>query len=105
MPDDHPKLEWGDTLANLLGPEAEDILDEKLVNKKQLETLETLENIREENSFEEIKDAFDEISVPHELDFFYGGSNENFVNAYNFSHWTMTRGNLLPFLYVILGKI
>ena len=74
LPDDPPKLELGDSLANIFGPEAEDILDEKFVNKKELED-EALENIKEEYGFEEIKDAFDEGSVPNQLDFFYGGSN------------------------------
>ena len=34
LPDDIPKLELGDGLTNVLGPVAEDILDERLVNKK-----------------------------------------------------------------------
>ena len=57
LPDDPPKLELGDTLANLLGPEVEDILDQKFVNKNQLED-ELPQNIKEEYDFEEIKDAF-----------------------------------------------
>ena len=34
LPDDIPKLELGDGLTNVLGPVAEGILDERLVNKK-----------------------------------------------------------------------
>ena len=34
LPDDIPKLELGDGLTNVLGPVAQDILDERLVNKK-----------------------------------------------------------------------
>ena len=34
LPDDIPKLELGDGLTNVLGPVAEDILDERFVNKK-----------------------------------------------------------------------
>ena len=34
LSDDIPKLELGDGLTNVLGPVAEDILDERLVNKK-----------------------------------------------------------------------
>ena len=34
LPYDIPKLELGDGLTNVLGPVAEDILDERLVNKK-----------------------------------------------------------------------
>ena len=32
--DNPPKLELGDGLANILGPESEDILDEGFINKK-----------------------------------------------------------------------
>ena len=63
-----------------MGPEAEDILNERFVNKKELED-KVLENIKEEYGFEEIKDAFDETSVFHELEFFYAGINENFIQA------------------------
>ena len=42
-----------DGLANALEPEAEDILDERFVNKRELED-EVLENIKEEYGFEEI---------------------------------------------------
>ena len=80
LPDDPPKLELGDGLINVLGTEADDILDEKFVNKKKQED-EALENFKEEYGFEEIKDAFDEGSVPNQLGFFYGGQNENFARA------------------------
>ena len=66
---DLPKLELGDDLANILGTEAEDILKENFVNSKKLED-EALENIKEEYGFEEIKNAFDEASVPEQLEFF-----------------------------------
>ena len=75
---DRPKLELVDGLANILGAEAEDILKENFVNPKKLED-EALENIKEEYGFEEIKNAFDETSVPEQLEFFYVGNNENFV--------------------------
>ena len=79
---DLPKPELGDGLANILGAEAEDIFKENFVNSKKLED-EALENIKEEYGFEEIKNAFDEASVPEQLEFFYGGNNENFVRACN----------------------
>ena len=77
LPDDPPKLELGDGQANILGPEAEDILDEGFINKKELED-EVLEKIKKDYGFEEVKDAFDEASVPHQLEFFYGSINENY---------------------------
>ena len=71
---DLPELELVDSLANILGAEAEDILKENFVNSKKLED-EALENIKEEYGFEEMKNAFDEASVPEQLEFFYGGNN------------------------------
>ena len=85
--------------------EAEDVLDEKLLNKKEIEAV-TLEKIKEEYSFNETKDAFDEAAVRHQLDFFYGGTNENFVQACNFFyHQATIIGNLLLFFYLTIGKI
>ena len=46
LPNDPPKLKLGDGLENILGPEAEDILNEGFVNKKELED-EFFENIKE----------------------------------------------------------
>ena len=69
---DPPKLELGDCLFNTLGVEANDILNQKFVNKKQQED-EVLDQIKEEYNFDDIKDAFDEGTVPEQLDFFYGG--------------------------------
>ena len=101
--DDPPKLELGDALANIFGPEAEDTLDEKFVNKKELED-EALENIKEEYSFEEIKNAFDEASIPHQLDFFYGSSNENFVQAHNFLSPSNDKREVIAFLISNVGQ-
>ena len=66
---DPPKLELGDGLLNLLGVQADDILEQNFVNQKQQEDA-VLEQIKEEDSFDEIKNAFDEAAVPHQLDFF-----------------------------------
>ena len=100
---DPPKLELGDGLVNILGPEAEDILDDEIVNKKELED-EVLENIKEEYCFEEIKDAFDEASVPHRLEFSYGGINEHFIQACYLFHLIMATKGLLLFLYLEKDK-
>ena len=80
LPDDPPKLELGDGLTNILRSQAQDILDEGFVNKKELE-YEILGNIKEQYGFKKIKDAFDEASVPYQLEFFYGGINENLIQA------------------------
>ena len=76
--DDPPKLELGDGLLNSLGVEADDVLHREFVSNKELKDA-TLEQIKEEYDFNEIKDAFNEASVPAQLDFFYSGENSNFV--------------------------
>ena len=51
---DLPKLELEDGLANILGAEAKDILEENFVNPKKLED-KTLQKIKQAYGFEEIK--------------------------------------------------
>ena len=62
----------------MLRVEADDILDEKFVNKKKQdekfvnkkkEEGKADGNFKEKHGFEEIKDAFNEGSVPNQLDF------------------------------------
>lgn len=64
-----PKIELGDGLAHALGTEAEEILENKYINSKKLQD-KTLQNIKEEYNFDDIKDAFDEASIPSTLHFF-----------------------------------
>ena len=71
-------------MLNFLGVKADDILEQKVVNKNQQEDA-VLKQIKEDYNFDEIKDAFDEGAVPHQLDFFYGGENSNFNQAIEFS--------------------
>ena len=103
LPDDPSKLELGDGLANSLGTEAADILNEKFVNKKELED-EALENIKEEYGFKEIKDVFDEAAIPNQLVFFYGGINETsmkpLLKHVTFCRLAMTTGSLLLFFFI-----
>ena len=47
---DPSKLEPGDGLANVLGPEAEDILEDNFINSKKLED-DALKNVNEEYGF------------------------------------------------------
>ena len=65
---------------NSLGVEANDILNQEFVSSKELQDA-TLEQIKEEYNFNKIKNAFDEGSIPAQLDFFYGGENSNIVRA------------------------
>ena len=67
------------------------------MNSKNLED-EALENIKEKYGFEEIKNVFDEASVPEQLEFFYGGNNENFVQACNFLSLNEDSNEFISFL-------
>ena len=101
---DLPKLELGDQLLNTLGAEAEDILEEDFISLKELED-KTIEQIQDEYNFDEIKDAFDRAAVPHQLEFFYVGDNENFVRACNFFILTKITMNLYHFYVQTEDKI
>ena len=50
LPDNPPKLELGDCLLNLLGVEADDVLDQEFVSNKELQDA-NLEQIKEEYGF------------------------------------------------------
>ena len=62
---------------------ADDIVEHKFFNKKEQEGA-VLKTIKEQYSFDELKDAFDERAVPYQLDFFYGREDQNFTQASEF---------------------
>lgn len=93
---DPSRLELGDVVLNSLSVEADDVSDQKFVEKKQEEDT-ALEQIKHEYNFDEIKDGFDEAIVPHLLDFFFRGDNENFVQAVGFCPQAQKIENLLHF--------
>ena len=64
-----PKLKLGDRLANVLGTEGEKILEDNLLQAKELED-KNIEQIKEEYEFDKIKDVFDKRTVSPQLDFF-----------------------------------
>ena len=97
LPDDSPKLKLGFGLANFLGVVAEDILNEKFKNKKELED-EALENIKEEYRFEKT------VAIPNQLDFFYCGINENFVQACYFLSPSNDNREFIAFLSSDFGQ-
>ena len=51
-----------------------------------------------------MKDAFDEASVPYQLNFFQGGSNENFVQAYNLLSPNNVNRKFIDFLLSDTGQ-
>ena len=67
---------------NVLSTKTDDIIQNNYVNDKVL-NVKNIEDSKEEYNFEETKDHFDDGRVPPKLEFFFGGDNENFVNACN----------------------
>ena len=67
---DPPKIEIGDPLLNVLTTEAEGILEDDYVNDKVIQE-KTIEQIKDEYNFDDIKDAFDEGKIPPQLNLFF----------------------------------
>ena len=67
-----PELEIGDPLLNFQSTDIEKILTDDYVNVKNLQD-KTLEQIKEEYNFDEIKDALDQGKIPPQLEFFFTG--------------------------------
>ena len=78
-----PKIEIGDPLMDFPSADAEGILADDYVNPEELQD-KTIEQIKEEYKFNEIKDAFDEGKIPPQLEFFFGDDNDNFLLTCNF---------------------
>ena len=65
-----PKITIGDPLLNILSTDADDILKDDYVNDKVLEN-KTIEQIKDEYNFDDIKDAFDDGQVSPSLNVFW----------------------------------
>ena len=63
-----------------------------------------LENIKEEYGFQEIKDGFEETSVPQKLEVFYCGDNKIFVQAFNFLSPNEDNNEFISFLCSVQGQ-
>ena len=98
------KFEIEDSLLNILSTDAEDILKDDYVNGKVLED-KTIEQIKDKYNFDDIKDAFDDrqVLLPTSLNFF-GGENENFVNACHFLSLKKENNEFISFLCSVMGK-
>ena len=97
MPDP-PGLELGS-----LDIEDDDNLEQKFVNKKEEEDA-ALEQIMEDYNFDETKDSFGEGGVPHQLDFFYSGENNNFNQATEFLSPSNENREFIAFLLSYEGQ-
>ena len=92
-----PMILWEmrDSLANILRPEEEDILDEGFANEKERED-EVLENIKEEYGFEEEKMPLMKLLLLTNLNFFMVVSR---TTLFNFLSPNNDKENLLLSLY------
>ena len=100
---DIPTIELGDGLLDALGVEANNVLENQFVTKKEEEDI-ALEKIKEECNFDAIKDAFDEGDVPPQVELFYGGENKNFVQAVEFLSPSADNREFVTFLLSDLGQ-
>ena len=58
----------------------------------------TLEQIKEEYKFDEIKDAFDKGIIPSQLEYFFSGDSDTFVQACNFLSLKEDKNEFVSFL-------
>ena len=98
-----PKIEIGDPLLNLQPTDAEDALADDYVNSEELQDRST-EQIKEEHKFDKIKDAFDEGKIPPQLEFFFGGDNDNFLLTCNFLSLSENNNEFVSFLCSDMGQ-
>ena len=73
---DNSELELGDGLLETLGDNAEDLFQADNITNKEEEDL-ILEKIKDEYSFEDIKNCLDEENDPENIYFFYGDESDN----------------------------
>ena len=98
-----PKIEIGNLLLHVLTTEAEGILEDDYVNDKVIQE-KTIEQIKDEYNFDDIKDAFDEGKIPPQLEYFFGGHNDNFVHACNFLSLNEDNNEFISFLCSDTGQ-
>ena len=98
-----PKLELGDGLLDLIGVEADDILEQTVINKKQQEHA-IFKQIKEDYNFDETKDAFDEGVVPHQLDFSMVEKIVTSIKQFNFFLPTNENREFIAFLQSDQGQ-
>ena len=69
----------GNSLINVLSTKADETLQDHYIYDN-VPNEKTIEEIKDEYNFDQIKDTFDKGKVSPQLKFFFGGDNENFVN-------------------------
>ena len=74
-----PEIKLGDSLINVLSTNADEILQDDYINNNIL-IEKTIEVIKDEYNLDQIKDTLDEGKVPSQLEIYFDGDNENFLN-------------------------
>ena len=98
-----PELELGDGLLNSLGTSAKTIFDDSIPTQKEEEE-EIFKDIFDEYNIEDIKNTMDEKGeIPESIYFFYGGENEEFVQALEFIGLSPITREFAAFLLFDLG--
>ena len=90
-----PKIETEDPLLNVLSADAENVSKDGYFNDKVLDD-KTIEQIKDEYNFDDIKDAFDDGQVL--MEFLFSGENQNF--ACNFLSLNADNDEFIYFLYI-----
>ena len=100
---DPPKIELVDPLLDVLSTKVDDIIQDNYVNDKVLNG-KNIEDIKGGYNFEEIKDAFDDRRVPPKLEIFFGGDNDNLLNACNLIGLNEGNNEFVSFLCSDMGQ-
>ena len=96
-------LEWGDGLIGNSRVEAEDLFQPENITKQEEEDL-MLQQIKQEYSFEDIKESLDEEKIPENIYFFYGGESDNFYRAVEFMGPDANNREFTAFLISDIGR-
>ena len=98
-----PEIDLGDSLINVLSTKVDEILQDDYRNYNVLNE-KTIEKIKDEYNFDQIKDIFDERKVLPQLQFFFGGDYENFLNAFNLIGLDEDNNEFVSFLCSDVGQ-
>ena len=102
LPENH-EPELGDGLIENLGVAAGDLVSAENIIRPEEEDA-VLKEIKEENGFEDIKDAFDDGYVPDSVYFIYGRESENYARAVEFLGPDADNREFAAFLLSDLGR-
>ena len=99
-----PNVELCDPLLNVLSTDVKDILKSNYITDKEIGD-KTIEQIKDEYNFDQIKDAFDEGQIPSQLEFFSIVTMIILSMHVTFYHLMKITVNLYLFYALIWGKI